>query len=125
MVVFAPPGSRPKPLRRHEEETPIAGPLALLNSRRKPILAALPESRQAKAREAKEHHPPGRQFGDGLGAAHRRGGRRRRGWTLGIGKRQETQVTNDMALALIGRHSDDRPAGRIHGGVSVRHAQRK
>jgi hypothetical protein len=51
-----------------------------IDSRRKPILAAPLESGQPKPRKAKEDHRPGRQFGDGLRAAHDRS--RSRSWAV-------------------------------------------
>jgi hypothetical protein len=55
-------------------------PGRLLESRRKPILAASLESGQSEPCKAKDEHRPDRQFGDGrcLGAVHGRGRRRRR-----------------------------------------------
>src|SRR6185437_3702419 len=106
---------------------PAGGPgELLLNSRRQPILAALPEGRKAESREAEEHHRPGRQFGDGLGAAHGRNGRRRLGWIVGTDeRRQKTEVMNERTLILVRRDDDGCIACRIGGGGRFTSAQRQ
>src|SRR6185437_4560320 len=98
----------------------------LLNSRRKPILAALPEGRKAESGEAEEHHRPGRQFGDGLGAAHGLSGRRRLSWIIRAGeRRQKDEVMNERARILVGRGDTCCTAWRIGSSGRFTSAQRQ